>query len=106
MCVLYDDSVLAFLVFFAIVARYGTDAYAAYGIGISLVSFSIVVGFGFGIATATLVGQQLGAGRPELAVKVGWRSLRMAVVAMSALSALLAIFAHELATFRDRLIEQ
>ena len=90
---------LSFLVFFAIVARYGTNAYAAYGIGISLVSFSIVVGFGFGIATATLVGQQLGAGKPEQAVKVGWRSLRMAVIAMSALSALLAIFAHELATF-------
>ena len=41
---------LAFLVFFSIVAKYGTSAYAAYGIGISLVSFSIVIGFGFGIA--------------------------------------------------------
>ena len=41
-----------FLAFFSIVARYGTTAYAAYGIGISLVSFSIVVGFGFGIAAA------------------------------------------------------
>jgi len=38
------------------VARYGTNAYAAYGIGISLVFFSIVVGFGFGIVAATLVG--------------------------------------------------
>jgi putative MATE family efflux protein len=53
---------LAFLAFFAIVAKYGTAAFAAYGIGISLVAFSIVIGFGFGIATATLAGQQLGAG--------------------------------------------
>ena len=90
---------LAFLLFFSIVARYGTGAYAAYGIGISLVSFSIVVGFGFGIATATLVGQQLGAGRPEQAMTAGWRSLRMALVAMCALSAGLIWFARDLAHF-------
>ena len=90
---------LAFLVFFAIIARYGTEAYAAYGIGISLVSFSIVIGFGFGIATATIVGQQLGAGNPDLAVAAGWRSLRMAVIAMATLSVLSAYYARELAEF-------
>jgi putative MATE family efflux protein len=90
---------LAFLAFFAIIARYGTDAYAAYGIGITLVSFSIVIGFGFGIATATLVGQQLGAGKPEMAVAVGWRSLRMALAAMSFLSLVLAWFAEDMARF-------
>ena len=90
---------LAFLAFFAIVAQYGTTAYAAYGIGISLVSFSIVIGFGFGIAAATLVGQQLGAGRPDLAIKAGWRGLRMAIAAMLLFSVLMAIYAEELAAF-------
>ena len=90
---------LGFLVFFGIVARYGTGAYAAYGIGISLVSFSIVVGFGFGIAAATLVGQQLGAGRPDLAVAAGWRSLRLALLAMGALAAVQVWYARELASF-------
>jgi putative MATE family efflux protein len=90
---------LGFLVFFGIVARYGTDAYAAYGIGISLVSFSIVVGFGFGIAAATLVGQQLGAGRPDLALAAGWRSLRLALVAMGALAVVQVWYARELAMF-------
>jgi putative MATE family efflux protein len=90
---------LAFLVFFAIVAQYGTEAYAAYGIGISLVAFSIVIGFGFGIAAATLVGQQLGAGQPELAMMAVSRSLRMALAAMIFLSILLAWFAPELAGF-------
>jgi putative MATE family efflux protein len=90
---------LAFLAFVAIIAQYGTVPYAAYGIGISIVSFSIVIGFGFGIATATLVGQQLGAGKPEMAVAVAWRSLRMALGAMSLLSVILAIFAKELAEF-------
>lgn len=90
---------IAFLAFFAIVAQYGTEAYAAYGIGISLVGFSIVIGFGFGIATATLVGQQLGAGEPELAMQAVVRSLRMALAAMIVLSLLLAWFAQELALF-------
>lgn len=90
---------LAFLLFFGIVAQYGTAPYAAYGIGISLVSFPIVVGFGFGIAAATLVGQQLGAGRPEAAIAVGWRSLRMAVASMTGLSIILAYYSRDLASF-------
>jgi putative MATE family efflux protein len=90
---------LAFLAFFAIVAQYGTEPFAAYGIGISLVAFSIVIGFGFGIATATLVGQHLGAGRPEHAVLAASRSLRMALAAMTLLSILLAWFAEPLARF-------
>ncbi|MEH6585275.1 MAG: MATE family efflux transporter [Halioglobus sp.] len=90
---------IAFLAFFAIVGQYGTTSYAAYGIGISIVSFSIVVGFGFGIAAATLVGQQLGAGHPEQAMKAGWRGLRMALAAMSIFSVLLAVFARDLAGF-------
>ncbi|MDX1732958.1 MAG: MATE family efflux transporter [Halioglobus sp.] len=90
---------LAFLAFFAIVARYGTEAFAAYGIGISLVAFSIVIGFGFGIATATLVGQHLGAGQPDQAVTAVSRSLRMALLAMTLLSILVAWFAEPLARF-------
>jgi putative MATE family efflux protein len=90
---------LAFLAFFAIVAHYGTVAYAAYGIGITLVAFPIVIGFGFGIATATLVGQQLGAGKPDLALLAVSRSLRMALTAMILLSIILAWFAEGLASF-------
>jgi len=90
---------LSFLLFFGIVARYGTSAYAAYGIGISLVSFSVVIGFGFGIAASTLVGQYLGAGEPVLARMAGWRALRMGVGAMCLMSILIALFAQDLAAF-------
>lgn len=90
---------VAFLAFFAIVGQYGTAAYASYGIGISLVSFSIVVGFGFSIAAATLVGQQLGAGEPEMARAAGWRGMRMAIAAMTIFSIFLAFYANELAMF-------
>ncbi len=90
---------VAFIAFFAIVGRYGTAAYASYGIGISLVSFSIVVGFGFSIAAATLVGQQLGAGNPEMAKAAGWRGMRMAMGAMTIFSVALALYASDLAAF-------
>ena len=46
-----------------------------------------------------MVGQQLGAGRPEAAVAVGWRSLRMAVAAMTLLSIVLAWYARDVASF-------
>ncbi|MDH5172061.1 MAG: MATE family efflux transporter [Gammaproteobacteria bacterium] len=88
-----------FLVFFGIVARYGTNAFAAYGIGISLVAFAIVVGFGFGIAAATMVGQQLGAGRPDLALAAGWRALRLALLTMGAIALVQVWYARELASF-------
>ena len=71
-----------FVLFLAIVALYGTDAYAAYGIGVNLLSFSFVVGFGFSIAASTLVGQHLGAGDPVGAEHSGWRAMALAVAVM------------------------
>jgi len=71
-----------FIVFLWIVSFYGTAPYAAYGIGVTILAISFVVGFGFQIAAATLVGQRLGAGDPEGAAASGWRAMRLAVVAM------------------------
>ncbi len=90
---------LAFLAFLAIVAVYGTAPYAAYGIGVTLLSFCIVVGFGFSIATATLVGQHLGAGDTEGALKSANRSLRMSIIAMAVLGGLGMWGAEPLARF-------
>ena len=69
------------------------SAYAAYGIGITLVSFSIVIGFGFGIADGHTGGPATGCGQPELAMQAVGRSLRMASGAMMASVDLLAYFA-------------
>jgi len=71
-----------FIVFLWIVSFYGTAPYAAYGIGVTILAVSFVVGFGFQIAAATLVGQRLGAGDPEGAAASGWRAMRLAVAAM------------------------
>lgn len=74
-----------FIAFLWIVALYGTEPYAAYGIGVTILSFSFVVGFGFSIAASTLVGQHLGAGDPDGAFRSGWRAVQMAIIAMAGL---------------------
>ena len=55
---------VGFVVFLWIVSLYGTAPYAAYGIGVQILSFSFVVGFGFNIAASTNVGQKLCEGDP------------------------------------------
>jgi putative MATE family efflux protein len=73
-----------FIAFLWIVALYGTAPYAAYGIGVTILAFSFLIGWGFSIAAATLVGQHLGAGDPEGATRSGWRAARLSVISMVA----------------------
>ncbi len=88
-----------FIAFLWLVAYYGTAAYAAYGVGVQILSVSFVVGFGFSIAGATLVGQHLGARDAEGAVVQGWRATWLAILSMVALSIVIVIFAEEIAYF-------
>jgi putative MATE family efflux protein len=90
---------LGFLVFLALVAGYGTAPYAAYGIGVSLLTVSIVVGFGFSIAGATLVGQLLGAKQYEEARASGWRATVLAMISMTVFGALIAFNAETITRF-------
>jgi putative MATE family efflux protein len=53
----------------AIVADYGTLLLATYGVGIRIDMLVLMPGFGLAAAAATLVGQNLGAGKPERAEK-------------------------------------
>lgn len=80
---------VGFVAFLYIVAFYGTAAYAAYGIGVQLLSLSFVVGFGFAIAASTHVGQRLGALDPEGAARSGWRAMWLSVAAMTVIGAII-----------------
>ncbi len=88
-----------FLIFLALVAGFGTAPYAAYGVGVSLLTVSIVVGFGFSIAGATLVGQYIGAKQPDMARESGWRATRLAVATMTGIAILIAFWAEPIARF-------
>jgi len=52
--------------------RFGTPALAALGIGHRVESWLYMIGVGFAAATAAIVGQNLGAGRPDRAARAGW----------------------------------
>ena len=90
---------IGLLLFTVLLSRYDTAPYAAYGVGVSLMLISIVVGFGFSIAASTLVGQYIGAGQPEQAKRSGWSSARMALISMTVFSLIIAAFAEPIARF-------
>ena len=94
--VIFQAGITAFLI---LVALYGTEAYAAYGIGVQILSFAFVIGFGFSISGATLVGQHLGAGNPNQARRAGWGAMRLSIVSMTFFGILIAFFAEPLARY-------
>ncbi len=88
---------LALLVYFRVLAHYGTEAVAAYTVGVRLLAFSWIPGTGLGVAASTLVGQALGAGDTREAARTGWRALRLALLVAVVLGALGAAGREDLA---------
>ncbi len=78
------------LVLFRIVATCGTAALAGYGIGMRFHQIILLPCFVLGNAGAALVGQNLGAGRPDRAVRAGWLACGIGMVLNAA--AALALF--------------
>jgi putative MATE family efflux protein len=75
---------VGFFLYLSFASRYGTTAVAAYIIGVRILALSFLPGFGFSAAAGTLVGQNLGAGRPDDAARAGWAANRLAVGLMTA----------------------
>ncbi|MDA9935688.1 MATE family efflux transporter [Gammaproteobacteria bacterium] len=94
--IIFQIGITAFLI---LVAYYGTEAYAAYGIGVQILSFSFVIGFGFSIAGATLVGQHLGAKNTDQAKRAGWGAMRLSIISMTFFGIIITLFAEPLARF-------
>jgi putative MATE family efflux protein len=72
-----------------ILSDFGSAALAGYTIGIRLIIFAILPAYGISNAAATMVGQNLGAGRPDRAEKAVWTA---ALYNMMFLGAVGAIF--------------
>ncbi|HHW98135.1 MAG TPA: MATE family efflux transporter, partial [Firmicutes bacterium] len=75
-----------------IVSGLGTLAYAAHTIAINVESLSFMPGFGFSIAATTLIGQNLGANRPDVAERSGYESVKIGMLFMGAVGLILFFF--------------
>jgi putative MATE family efflux protein len=60
--------------------RFGTPALAALGVGHRVESWLYMIGVGFGAGAAAVVGQNLGARRPDRASRAGWITLGYALI--------------------------
>lgn len=90
---------LALMALSALVATFGTEILAANGIGGRVYSFVIIPAFGLSIATASLVGQNIGAGNKKQAQAIAETSAFLGFIALSIIGALLFAFARPIATF-------
>lgn len=74
---------LIYILLTRVASQFGTSGLAALGVGHKIESLSFLICIGFGVAAATAVGQNLGAGKPERATQSGNAALRDALVLMS-----------------------
>jgi putative MATE family efflux protein len=76
-----------------IVSGFGIDANAGYQIGLRVIIFALLPAVGMSNAAATLVGQNLGAGKPERAEQAVWKAAFYNAGFLTAVGILLAVFA-------------
>lgn len=80
-------------VMMGIVAGCGTAAVAAYGIGLRFHMIMLMPAFALGGAAATMVGQNLGAGKPARARAAAWLATGLDILVMIVATVILMTFA-------------
>ena len=79
-----------------IIANLGTAMYATQNILISILNPSFSFGEGFGIAASSLVGQNLGAKRPDLSILYGKVCQRMSLISSTLIFIFISIFGRSM----------
>jgi putative MATE family efflux protein len=84
-----------------VIAGFGSQALAGYTVAIRIVIFALLPAWGLANAAATLVGQGLGAGKPERAERAVWLAGRMNLVFLGAMGVVFLAFAPGLVALFD-----
>ncbi len=79
-----------------IISDYGTEVVNGYGLAIRIIIFTILPAWGIANAAATLIGQNLGAGKPDRAEKSVWRSAYYNMLFLLVVSIIYFIWARPL----------
>ena len=86
------------LTYVRIVSSFGTSVFAAHQIGMNILSLSFMPGMAFSIAATTLVGQGLGAEKPELAERGALTTRRLGMMFSGAIAVCLFFFGRHIAS--------
>ncbi len=84
------------LFFAKVILLYGTAVYAAHQVGLAIEAFSFMPGYGIAVAAATIVGQNLGAGKPAEARLSAYEANRLAVILMAIMGLVFFFFPYGL----------
>lgn len=90
------------MMFTVIVLGLGTAQYAAHHLAIVAESVSYMPGIGFSMAATTLVGQGLGAGKPELAQSSGYTTWKFGALTMCGMGVIFLLFPRQLIMLFNR----
>jgi putative MATE family efflux protein len=85
-----------------ILAGFGSAAVAGNTIGIRIVLFALLPSLGIGNAAAALVGQNLGAGRPDRAEAAVWTASRYSTIYLAAVGFVFLVLSPTLVAFFTR----
>jgi putative MATE family efflux protein len=86
------QSVLTISIFTHMLASFGTEILAGYGIGARLEFLLTSVSFAVGIASVPMIGMSVGAGRIARARRVAWSAGFVSFVAVGGIATFIAIF--------------
>jgi Na+-driven multidrug efflux pump len=86
------QSVLTISIFTHMLASFGTEILAGYGIGARLEFLLTSVSFAVGIASVPMIGMSVGAGRIARARRVAWTAGCVSFLAVGTIATLIAIF--------------
>jgi putative MATE family efflux protein len=90
------SGVLCQLWFLSIVNRLSEAESGAHGIALRIEALGYLSGAAFGTAAMALVGQSLGARRPDLAARCGWLALRLGCLVMCTMGVLFFALAPQM----------